>query len=285
MTDSVRAAVARGQAGFVRRNQLGLFLVGSILLGSLATWMLARVPTNPVVLPLIALPISYIPAALAVLMVRLGDDADERRAFRQRLRTWRLPVRWYMVALLGLPLVHVTGVLLATFWGGLFPVHLQMLVLLPLFLITNLGEEIGWRGYALPRLQRRFNSLSASLILGFTWAAFHWVALAQNPSQPWGYVAVGSLNLIAMSVVMTWVFNHTRGSVLLMAVLHAAYDVISIGVVPLVGTSVPLLAFSLGAGVLCLVAVVLALTQGPDLRRGGTSREPAGGLAGTAASQ
>ena len=110
MTDSERAAVARGQAGFVRRHQLGLFLVGSILLGSLATWMLARVPTNPVVLPLIALPISYIPAALAVLMVRLGDDADERRAFRQRLRTWRLPVRWYMVALLGLPLVHVTGV-------------------------------------------------------------------------------------------------------------------------------------------------------------------------------
>ena len=271
----MRAAVAQERAGFVRRNQLGLFLVGSVLLGSLATWMLARVPTNPVVLPLIALPISYIPAALAVLMVRLGEDADERRAFRRRLRTWRLPVRWYMVALLGLPLVHVTGVLLATFWGGLVPVHLQMLVLLPLFLITNLGEEIGWRGYALPRLQRRFNSLSASLILGFAWAAFHWVALAQNPSQPRGYVVVGSLNLIAMSVVMTWVFNHTRGSVLLMAVLHAAYDVASIGVVPLVGTGVPLLAFSLGAGVLFLVAAVLALTQGPDLRRGSTSQGPA----------
>ena len=271
MTSSERAAVARERAEFVRRHQLALFLVGSVLLGSLITWMLARIPTNPLILPLIALPISYIPAALAILMLRLGTDTDERRAFHQRLRTWRLPVRWYLVALLGLPLVHVAGVLLATRGGGLVPVSLASLALLPLFFITNLGEEIGWRGYALPRLQRRFNSLTASLILGVTWAAFHWVALAQNPSQPWGYVAVGSLNLIAMSVVMTWVFNHTSGSVLLMAVLHAAYDVISIGVVPLVGTTVPLLAFSLSAAVLCLVAITLILAQGLDLGRERTS--------------
>ena len=74
----------------------------------------------------------------------------------------------------------------------------------PLFLVTNLGEEIGWRGYALPRLQRHFNSLASSVLLGLGWAAFHWVALAQNPSQPWGYAAVGSGSLIAMSIVMTW---------------------------------------------------------------------------------
>ena len=226
---------------WVVERRLALFLLGSVLLGSLATWMLASIPTNPVILPLVALPISYIPAALAMLMLRLDNDPEERRAFRRRLSTWRLPLRWYGVAALALPLVHVAGVALATLWGGILTVHPGLLVLLPLFLITNLGEEIGWRGYALPRLQRRFTSLTASVILGVTWAAFHWVALAQNPLHTWGYVVVGSLNLIAMSVVMTWVFNHTSGSVPLMALLHAAYDVVSIGILPLAGTTVPFL--------------------------------------------
>ena len=256
---------------WVVERRLALFLVGCVLLGSLVTWVLTRIPTNPTTLALVALPISYIPAALAVLMVRLGGDPEEASAFRRRLSIWRLPVRWYAVALLGLPLVHVTGVALATLWGGLLPVHLASLALLPLFFLTNLGEEIGWRGYALPQLLRHFDSLTASLILGGVWAAFHWVALAQNPSRPWGYVAIGSVNLVAMSVIMTWVFNHTRESVLLMALLHAAYDVVSIGVVPLIGTRVPLLAFSLSAGVLCLVAITLVITQGSNL---GAPRPP-----------
>jgi uncharacterized protein len=71
-----------------------------------------------------------------------------------------------------LPLLHVVSVALATLWGEIFPVHAASLALLPLFLITNLGEEIGWRGYALPLLLRRFNPLVASLILGLSWAAF-----------------------------------------------------------------------------------------------------------------
>jgi membrane protease YdiL (CAAX protease family) len=149
----------------------------------------------------------------------------------------------------------------------MFPIHLERFALLPLFLIANLGEEIGWRGYALPRLQRHINSLAAGVTLGVGWAAFHWVALGQNPSRPWCYIAVGSVSLIAMSVVMTWLFNRTGGSVVLMVVLHAMYDVVSIGVVPLAETRLPVLAFALSGTVLCLVAVVLLLADGPQLGR------------------
>ena len=116
-------------------------------------------------------------------------------------------------------------------------------------------------------------------MLGVAWAAFHWVALAQNPSQPWGYVPVGSVTLVAMSVVMTWVFNHT-GSVVLMVLLHAMYDVVAIGVVPLVATTVPLLAFGLSGAVLCMMALTLALVAGPDLgrRAGNQSSSPSHNL-------
>ena len=105
------------------------------------------------------------------------------------------------------------------------------------------------------------------MILGVVWAAFHWVALAQNPVQPWGYLLIGSIYLIAMSVVMTWVFNQTRQSVVVVATLHAMYDVVSIGVVSLVETTVPLLAFALRAGLLCLVVLVLVLVYGAHLGR------------------
>ena len=248
-------------------RRLAGFLLGSVLLGSLATALLTWIPTTPLILPLVALPISYVPAALAVVLIRSDDDRDELRAFQRRLTRWRLPVRWYVAGLLVGPAAHLTGVVLAAaLWDGILPVHLAMLALLPLFVLTNLGEEIGWRGYALPQLQRRFSPLASSLILGVCWAAFHVVALAQNPNQPWGYVAVGSLTLIAMSVVMTWLFNHT-GSVVLMVACHAMYDVVAIGVVPLAGTTVPLVAFSLSAAVLTLIAGFLVILTGPQLGR------------------
>jgi membrane protease YdiL (CAAX protease family) len=249
----------------IQRHQLAIFLVGSVALGSLATAVLAGLPVQPMALALVALPISYIPAVLAVLMLRVGGDAGERRAFRRQLTAWRIGLGWYIVGGVMVPFAHLAGVAFATFWDGTLPFHPERLLLLPLLLVANLGEEIGWRGYALPQLQRRINSLAASLILGVGWAAFHWVALGRNPSQPWAYLAIGSVSLIAMSVVMTWLFNRTGGSVVLMVVLHAMYDVVSIGVVPLAETGLPLLAFALSGTVLCLIAVVLMLIDGPQL--------------------
>ena len=151
-------------------------------------------------------------------------------------------------------LAYLAGVALATFWGGMFPLHLERFVLLPLFLITNLGEEIGWRGYALPQLQQRFNSLVSSCFSAWAGQPFIGWHSRRTRAKHSGYVAVGSGSLIAMSIVMTWMFNHT-GSVVLMVLLHAMYDVVSIGVVPLAETTVPLLAFALSGVVLCLIAV------------------------------
>jgi uncharacterized protein len=258
------ASLIRVARGFLQ-EPLATFLGASVALGLLATWLLANIPSNPIILPLLALPISYIPALLAVLVLRRSGSAEERRAFRRRLTTWRVGLSWYVVALLILPLVHLAGVALTSHWGGHFPFHLERFALLPLFLITNFGEEIGWRGYALPRLQQRVNSLAASLIIGVVWAAFHWVAFLQNPTLPWGYLVVGSVMLIAVSVVMTWVFNHTQQSVIVATAVHAMYDVVSIGVIPLGETTMPLLTFALSAGLLCLVALVLVFVKGVQL--------------------
>lgn len=65
------------------------------------------------------------------------------------------------------------GVVLATLFGGEFPFHPELLVLLPVFLITNLGEEIGWRGYALPKLLAQRSALVSSLVIGILWGMVH----------------------------------------------------------------------------------------------------------------
>jgi hypothetical protein len=75
------------------RYQLAVFLVGSVALASLATWVLAGLPVSPVISSVVALPISYIPAVLAGLVLRTGGDADDRRAFRRRLARWRIGLR------------------------------------------------------------------------------------------------------------------------------------------------------------------------------------------------
>jgi membrane protease YdiL (CAAX protease family) len=101
------------------------------------------------------------------------------------------------------------------------------LALLPLFLLVlfvndGLGEELAWRGFALPRLLVRHNALVASLILGSLWAAWHlpliWTEGAPLYQQP---VWLLLLDMTAKSVLFTWVFLHTRGSALLATLLHA----------------------------------------------------------------
>jgi hypothetical protein len=101
-----------------------VFLLGSVSLGSLATALLARIPTSPQILLLVALPISYIPALLAML-VRIGDNTNGRQAFRRRLTTWRVHWRWYVLAAQAGPVAH------ATLWGGSYPFRPELLALLP----------------------------------------------------------------------------------------------------------------------------------------------------------
>ena len=250
---------------WLKRHSLTVFLGASVAVGSALTFLAAQLPASSALKPLAAIPISYVPTVLVLIVLMGAGTSEERRAFRRRLTTLRVGWQWYAVALLALPAIHAAGVGLATLTGGQVAVHPAMLVLLPLFLLTNLGEEIGWRGYALPKLQERFSPLVAAILLGLVWGAFHWVALLGNADAPLGYAVAGTVQLTAMSVIMTFVFNNARQAVPVMVLMHAAYDTVSIGVLPLAETGVPLQAFSLSAVVASAVAIGLAIATGPGL--------------------
>ncbi len=95
-------------------------------------------------------------------------------------------------------------------------------------LTFGLGEEVGWRGLALPMLQRKYNALTASVILTLFWAVWHLPLFLYRP----GYINMNSagivgwmLSLLTGSILLTWLFNSSRGSILLCAIFHATIDV------------------------------------------------------------
>jgi uncharacterized protein len=176
---------------------------------------------------------------------------------------WRVSARWYAAAF-GLP-VAVIGTALALsylatgdgaaaerFSGPAIP-----LVFLLFLLVIGGPEEPAWRGYALPRLQQRFDALSSSLILGAVWSLWHlplWFlpGTPQNGS-PFLWFAIISLGLC---VIYTWLYNSTGASVLIVMIFHAMWN-LALSWLPT--TSV---AWGMLAGVVTVVAVGLTLSLG-----------------------
>jgi membrane protease YdiL (CAAX protease family) len=102
-----------------------------------------------------------------------------------------------------------------------------------LWLLTfGVGEEIGWRGFALPRLQQRHSALTATLILGVVWALWHLPSFLYKDT----YVAMGLLpgfpllllSISAAAITFTWLYNSTRGSLLIVILFHALFDLLSV---------------------------------------------------------
>jgi uncharacterized protein len=99
-----------------------------------------------------------------------------------------------------------------------------------LIILGAVGEETGWRGYALPQLQRRFSSLASSMILAVLWFAWHipqfLIIATYRDFAPMQYVGM-LLGLICGAVVLTWLYNGSGGSILLVAVWHGLDNVVS----------------------------------------------------------
>jgi membrane protease YdiL (CAAX protease family) len=161
-------------------------------------------------------------AALAVIFYRRGIEGI--RGFLSRLLLWRTSIYWYVMLILIVPLVfYVSAIFKPGPLGKFFPFASVTAYVSALFFMAIKGpiEEIGWRGLALPLLQRRMAPIWAALALGVVWAVWHLPAfmLSTTPQSAWALTPflVGTL---ALSVIVTPLFNHSRGSILLPAFFH-----------------------------------------------------------------
>jgi uncharacterized protein len=203
------------------------------------------------------------PAAAAILVTAAADGRAGVQALFQRLAIWQVGLRWCVVAL-GLPVLLSLGVVGLSLALGM-PVAVQFSELSPLTItlfILVVGEELGWRGFALPRLQARFGGLGASLILGTLWAGWHLPNQFISGLEYYGYgFGAFALYVVAMTVLFTWLANHTRGSVLLAWLFHGAINTLIF-----VNSAVDIVQrWWLSAAVYGAVALIVLLIFGPDL--------------------
>jgi len=172
--------------------------------------------------PLVILAV-YSPGIAGVFLVWRHYGLEGLGSFFKRLTLWRAPLRWWLFLILGIPAVVYAGAAIKGTIGDPFPFSPWTQVLPALALALFLGpiEEFGWRGLALPVLQRRFAPFWAGLILGGIWALWHVPSflISGLPQTAWS-VGPYFLGIIAISVILTPFFNAARGSLLIAVLYH-----------------------------------------------------------------
>jgi membrane protease YdiL (CAAX protease family) len=212
--------------GFVARRRLTVFFTLAYLF-SWYPWLIALTrgrSTGPN-------PLGPFVAAIVVLAV--SDGWGGVRGLLTRMVRGRIGLRWY-AAVFGLPfaLCLIAVGLTNAFGFPSSPPASSAWRELPdrfifIFLFIALGEEPGWRGFALPELQRRFSPFVASVILALFWAIWHTPLLGNEFA--WSIVPAFLVSVVGATFVQTWIFNRTRGSVLAPMLLHATVNTLSGG--------------------------------------------------------
>jgi len=180
--------------------------------------------------PMIALLIgSWLPNIVGIFITGLAGGRGGLRELFNKVILWRIPLKWYIVALLLPTILGFLAIGLYKLLGNAMPEFApasQLLLIVLVSVFTGaMGEELGWRGTALPRLQARWNALISSLILGVLWGLYHLpsflikgLPLDDLPLIPF---MIGALSL---TILVSWTFNHTRGSLITVFLYHFAFN-------------------------------------------------------------
>lgn len=215
------------------------------------------------------------PSVAGILLTGLIDGKAGFRELLSRLRKWRVDIRWYAVALLTAPLV-ATMVLLALslrspeFRPAIFTSGDKSGLLLGGIiggLVVGIFEELGWTGFAVPRLRPHHRIFTTGLIVGILWGAWHFILFWQNDSfsqmLPFGLL-LGRLFfwLPAFRILMVWVYDHTK-SLLVAMLMHASLSASTL-VLPsmeLAGTALLTWIVAWAAALWLVVAVVAVASR------------------------
>jgi membrane protease YdiL (CAAX protease family) len=180
------------------------------------------------------------PFLVAFIMTYVLNGISGVRELGNRLIQWKLPIKWHLIAWLSPFLLSSVALLIAYLSKG-EPVSIAGMGVskefpefgIVAFLLYNIfsfgyGEETGWRGFVLPRLQARYNALWASILLTFIWAGWHIPLFFYRPGYTSMEVAsiIGwLLSLFTGSILLTWLYNSSKGSILIVSIFHATIDV------------------------------------------------------------
>jgi membrane protease YdiL (CAAX protease family) len=222
---------------------------------------------------------SFGPFLAAYIITGILEGKEGILRLRQRIIQKQAGWQWYLLILLGIPLLIMAGVIIqpgamASF-QGFKPILLAsypLTFIAVLFAGGPLGEEPGWRGFALPRLQHNNGPFRGTLLLGFLWTCWHlpdFLISAQGGGPGTGFVnslinfPIFLVLIISIAIILTWIFNLTRESIFIALLAHASVNTPQVVLVPLfpaVDTASLNLAALIAFGIPALL--ILILTHG-----------------------
>lgn len=252
---------------FIKRYVLLVFLLLTPLL-SLAIPLFLSLP--PELVPLI---VATLPAVMAISLAALTDGRKGIGALLRKLSRWRAGLKWYLIAV-GVALVlRLTMSLLALLLGWISSIQFndwspaQYLIIGIFTLIGALMEELGWRGYVLPRLLARRSALGSALIIGIPWGVLH-LGLILPGQMNAGTSWVGTiLFTFGLSMILTWFFIQTQYGIVIGIVYHTAQNFF----VFLNGGITSTESLWLMTAVTVVIAIILIIVYGTRLQRSSTN--------------
>jgi membrane protease YdiL (CAAX protease family) len=179
----------------------------------------------------------------AITLARVMEGKAGLEQLYAGMVQWRVRLVWWAVAVLGPAALFGLAVLLVRLMGGPWPEWGKLgqvaeypqlgfgALLVAEVLFYGYGEEIGWRGYMLPRLQNRYSALWASVVISIGWAIWHLPLFWANESyrQMGAAATLGwYLSMLTGSILTTWLYNSSGGSILLLALFHGLLDLVMI---------------------------------------------------------
>jgi membrane protease YdiL (CAAX protease family) len=243
---------------FVQRYALVLFFVLAYGL-SWGNYALSRaLPNIPFLFP-------FGPLLAALIVASISGGLSGLKDFASRCLRWRVGLKWYAAALLVPAAIGLTAVYLSVLAGGPAPTAAKLgpwyslFLLFPMALVdAPLGEESGWRGFALPRFPAKRSPLFNTLVVGW-----HVPLVISEPALAAPYLIAG----IASTILTNWVYYNAGGSALLAMLYHTAANTVGIYFSPMLSGPDQVRYFWMLAIVNWVVAAAVVLVTGPSLQR------------------
>jgi membrane protease YdiL (CAAX protease family) len=226
------------------------------------------------------------PSLAGILLTGLVDGRAGFRELLSRLLRWRVGARWYAVALLTAPLLITATLFVLSLTSPVFlPVIVTtddkvslLLTGIVMGLVVGFFEELGWTGFAVPRLRLRYGGLTTGLIVGLLWGAWHFPLFSGSVSSSGALLLALYLSVLLFSflpayrVLMVWVYDRT-GSLFVAMLMHAPLAASQLILIPLAISGVQVVTYDLvfAAALWVFVAAVAVANRG-RLERGRVGR-------------
>jgi membrane protease YdiL (CAAX protease family) len=215
------------------------------------------------------------PSLSALILILAEQGTQGIHGLFERLLKWKVAIKWYLFIIVVPVVIIFVALVLYSFLNRItlnIPAIGDWRIVIRTAFITlliggPLGEELGWRGYALPKLLEARNPILASLIIGVGWGMWHlplfWIQGSLQADIP---IAWFMISILAEAILYTWIYNNTRGSLLLMVIFHTSINMwADLLLIPVVAYSLLPMILTFSMEVAIALAVLTKLRTGPGI--------------------